>query len=348
MSAISYEPFLAFLARNGIDRDEFSAGPVPRFVRFPTTAAASAVAALLLEMEAELQTDIEVVDYFPSFYRLDQTAKISQLQAFKSGLVYGMDIASCAPGAKLCYLMDLLSPSGTGTVTGVDVSKHRLYTAKSIAQKYGLDRIRLFLQDGTEFTVPPPSRVGPRVIREADGAGGFEGPREWTKPFHASKMIRGDSQLVPGWYDKVLVDAECTHDGSIAHVLKYEAKGWSGFEQEFLDPKRLEGLQKLQQALLERGFQMCRPGGLLVYSTCSFSRKQNEDIVVWFMETHRGRVHVEAVPTAVEGKPWPQVSMDYTQHYSGSQTAYLDKTLRFSPRVSNTSGLFICRFRKLA
>jgi len=41
-------------------------------------------------------------------------------------------------------------------------------------------------------------------------------------------------------YDRVLVDAECTHDGSIKHVLKFRNSDieWKQFESRFLEPQR--------------------------------------------------------------------------------------------------------------
>ena len=46
---------------------------------------------------------------------------------------------------------------------------------------------------------------------------------------------------------------------------------------------RLAGLRDLQRALLLNGFRMLRGDGLLVYSTCSFARAQNEDVVEWLL-----------------------------------------------------------------
>jgi 16S rRNA C967 or C1407 C5-methylase (RsmB/RsmF family) len=271
--------------------------------------------------------------------------------------MYGMDIASavacfalniekndqildlcCAPGAKLCLLFDLLGTEGYGTVTGVDVAKHRLFTAKSIVQKYKLDRVRLFLGDGTKFSVYPPSRVGPNIFRQSESLG-LENCQPIT-PFHSTKLIRNDLQKTPGLYDKVLCDVECTHDGSIAHVQKYIDKNWEGFRKEFLDPDRISGLKDLQRGLLENGFKLLKPGGILVYSTCSFSILQNEDIIVWFMGKYAGRAQVEFIPSS-ENFPTVPVTERNLEH------DYLKHTLRFSPRHSQTSGLFIARIRKI-
>eukprot|EP00850_Spirogloea_muscicola_P020035 SM000206S06244 [mRNA] locus=s206:35340:37720:+ [translate_table: standard] len=71
-----------------------------------------------------------------------------------------------------------------------------------------------------------------------------------------------------GRYDKVLVDAECTHDGSLKHITKYDTWGWDTLERRFLDLQRLSTLTDLQGALLANGFSQLKSGGILVYSTC--------------------------------------------------------------------------------
>ncbi|KAI8819845.1 S-adenosyl-L-methionine-dependent methyltransferase [Fimicolochytrium jonesii] len=165
-------------------------------------------------------------------------------------------------------------------------------------------------------------------------------PTEKIKPFHATRMLRQDPQLsLPDLlYDKVLVDAECTHDGSIVHLLKYDRLGWKTFEEKFMDPDRLTNLQTLQRGLIANGYKLLKPGGVLVYSTCSFSRMQNEDIVAWFLGQHPDAV-LEPVP-GVERFP---VASTLAHLYLRVDLSHV---IRFSPVPSQTSGLFIARIRK--
>lgn len=131
-------------------------------------------------------------------------------------------------------------------------------------------------------------------------------------------------------YDKVLVDAECTHDGSIKHLAKFAQWGWDSFERRFLEPARLETLALLQLGLLRAGFRALRAGGVLVYSTCSFARAQNEAIVEQLLGEE---ATAELVPIdGLVGAP--------------CRAGMLPHTLRFEPRISRTSGLFIARIAK--
>jgi len=113
-------------------------------------------------------------------------------------------------------------------------------------------------------------------------------------------------------FDAVLVDAECTHDGSYRHLrytqksncdVSYEDNGDDAGDyrdemievmeqkqnlkpnasQSYLDPCRLERIEKLQRDLIQNGLRILKPGGVLVYSTCSLQERQNEDVIRWLL-----------------------------------------------------------------
>ncbi|TPX66373.1 hypothetical protein SpCBS45565_g04535 [Spizellomyces sp. 'palustris'] len=284
----------------------------------------------------------------------------------------------CAPGMKLCYVADLQGSDGRGTVTGVDLSPDRIAVCKGLLKKYRLERARLFIADGANFDVYAPSKLGKSAAPSLLSSGSANRSHESviddaidvdvdrvslptssqsstvhcipsrteattgskTKPFHATRLIRHDPQLkLPSLlYDKVLVDAECTHDGSIVHLLKKAILGWSDIEQNLLSPSRLETLEGLQRGLISNGYRLLKPGGILVYSTCSFAKKQNEDIVAWFLERHPD-AQLEPIP-GVDKFP---LARSLVNDYPEMDLSY---AIRFSPVASRTSGLFIARIRK--
>ena len=93
----------------------------------------------------------------------------------------------------------------------------------------------------------------------------------------------------PGFFDRVLIDAPCSGEGMFR---KEEAAvtDWS-----------LETVQmcaRRQAEILHSGAQLVRPGGRLVYSTCTFSPEENEQAVAQFLATHP-----DFAPEAVEA-PW--------------------------------------------
>lgn len=142
-----------------------------------------------------------------------------------------------------------------------------------------------------------------------------------------------DNSVATCLYDRVLVDAECTHDGSVKHVAKFKELGWGTFERRVMDPERLRSLGTLQRSLIRNGYRLLKPGGTLVYSTCSLTRSQNEGVVGHFLKNHSG---ARLVPLG-----------DWTKRESFPGIAgSLEHTVRFTPRASGTSGLFIAKIKK--
>jgi 16S rRNA (cytosine967-C5)-methyltransferase len=79
----------------------------------------------------------------------------------------------------------------------------------------------------------------------------------------------GEAGMAPG-FDRVLVDPPCSDLGTLAS--RPDAR-WRK------SPATIERLVEEQARLLRRGLEALRPGGTLVYSTCTISRRENEDQV---------------------------------------------------------------------
>ena len=78
--------------------------------------------------------------------------------------------------------------------------------------------------------------------------------------------------------DKILLDAPCSGLGVLARRTDLRWK------REFKD---IHNIQKLQKALLENADRMLKPGGTLVYSTCTIEPEENETIVRDFLSLHK-------------------------------------------------------------
>jgi 16S rRNA (cytosine967-C5)-methyltransferase len=78
-------------------------------------------------------------------------------------------------------------------------------------------------------------------------------------------------------FDKILVDAPCSGTGTLQ---RHPEIRWR------LRPEQIREFPPLQQALLESAFQNLRPGGILVYSTCSLEPEENETVVHSFLNAH--------------------------------------------------------------
>lgn len=112
----------------------------------------------------------------------------------------------------------------------------------------------------------------------------------------------------PGYFDRILVDAPCSGEGMFR---KEEAAVSSWSEETILMCARR------QLEILESAAVMLRPGGRLVYSTCTFAPEENEGVISQFLRTHPAFsvVPVDA-PWFSPGRPdWvddPASGLDHT------------------------------------
>lgn len=93
----------------------------------------------------------------------------------------------------------------------------------------------------------------------------------------------------PGFFDRVLVDAPCSGEGMFR---KEEAAvtDWS--------PETVQMCARRQREILDSAARLVRPGGRLVYSTCTFAPEEDEETVAAFLDAHP-----EFAPEPVEA-PW--------------------------------------------
>lgn len=78
-----------------------------------------------------------------------------------------------------------------------------------------------------------------------------------------------------GYFDKVLVDAPCSGEGMFRREPSM-VKSWSLEE--------VDRYAELQREILCHAAQMVKPGGYLLYSTCTFAREEDEQTVEYFLE----------------------------------------------------------------
>jgi 16S rRNA (cytosine967-C5)-methyltransferase len=78
-------------------------------------------------------------------------------------------------------------------------------------------------------------------------------------------------------FDRVLVDAPCSNTGVMRRRVDVR---WR------IRPAELDRLRSLQANLLHRSFLQLKPGGILVYSTCSLEPEENTEVVQQFLAEH--------------------------------------------------------------
>ena len=128
-------------------------------------------------------------------------------------------------------------------------------------------------------------------------------------------------------FDRVLVDAPCTGQG-MARKDSSVLERWT--------LKRSLGICRLQSSLLKRALYLTRPGGVVVYSTCTFAPEENE-----------------AVASQVKGARLEDVEVPGLKKSPGiaewDGTVYgpeMERFARYYPHQNDTGGFFVSKFIK--
>lgn len=96
-------------------------------------------------------------------------------------------------------------------------------------------------------------------------------------------------------FDRILLDAPCSSLGQRPRFVCPERS-----------VDRLAGFSAYQQKLFTHAVRLLKPGGTLVYSTCTFAAEENEGVVVWALATFPKLTLVPAEPRLGQpGLSWP-------------------------------------------
>ncbi len=137
------------------------------------------------------------------------------------------------------------------------------------------------------------------------------------------------ANVFPGYFDKILVDAPCSGEGMF-RKNEEAAVEWS--------PENVTNCAKRQDEVLLAAAQMLRPGGRLVYSTCTFAPVENEGTISRFLQEH---------------KEFSIVKADKPDGFIGGQPSWiedavsgLEDTMRLMPHKIQGEGHYLAVLQK--
>ncbi len=135
-----------------------------------------------------------------------------------------------------------------------------------------------------------------------------------------------------GSFDRVLADVPCSCEGTARknpEVLRREG--------------RERRPTHLQRAILKKAVQLCRPGGRIVYSTCTYAPEENEAIVDEAVASNGAGLRL--LPARVDGF----LGSPGLVEWEGRRFAEgMEQTLRVWPHHNDTGGFFVAVLEKLA
>lgn len=127
---------------------------------------------------------------------------------------------------------------------------------------------------------------------------------------------------LPEAFDAILLDAPCSGEG-VVRKDPDALKNWSV-------ESNLE-IAATQRELIDSAFHALRPGGTLVYSTCTLNRDENEDVCLWLKQRYVDAVEFLPLDTLFD---------------SASHAATPEGFLHVFPQIYDCEGFFVARLRK--
>ncbi|MBN2368262.1 RsmB/NOP family class I SAM-dependent RNA methyltransferase [Candidatus Woesearchaeota archaeon] len=132
-------------------------------------------------------------------------------------------------------------------------------------------------------------------------------------------------------FDRILVDAPCSGTGTIRKSLK-TLRIWN--------PTMVKRLASTQKKLISVGFEILKPGGTLVYSTCSTEPEEDESVITHLLEKY-SNADLQDISLKLNRSP---VILEFEgQNYSPDAK----KCLRLWPQDNDTEGFFVTKVRKI-
>lgn len=127
---------------------------------------------------------------------------------------------------------------------------------------------------------------------------------------------------LPEAFDAILLDAPCSGEG-VVRKDPDALKNWSV-------ESNLQ-IAATQRELIDSAFHALRPGGTLVYSTCTLNRDENEDVCLWLKQRYVDAVEFLPLDTLFD---------------SASHAATPEGFLHVFPQIYDCEGFFVARLRK--
>lgn len=235
--------------------------------------------------------------YLPYAYVLEKTEGVKNLPGFEEGLFMVQDVSSMlvAEAAGIEPGMKVLdvcaAPGGKAT--------HAAEKLKGTGQ--------VIARDLTEYKVN-------YILENADR---LQLLNLWAEEWDACVFDETKEE----WADVVLCDAPCSGLGVMGKKrdIKYR-----------LTPDSLKEVQKLQRQILNTVWKYVKKDGILMYSTCTINREENEKQVQWI----------------VENLPFEVVSMKemLSEEVKKDEGEY---GLQLLPGIHKTDGFFLCKLRRI-
>lgn len=256
------------------------------------------------EFEKICPFPITRIPWLTNGYFYEEESRPSHCPYYQAGLYYLQEPSAMTPASRIPiepgdFVLDLCAaPGGKATAAGAALKGEGLLVANDISNS----RAKALLRNLELF--------GIHNVFVAN-----ETPAKLEKAF-------------PEFFDKIILDAPCSGEGMFRKEDAL-AKDWT--------PEKSKELALLQRELIMQTANMLRPGGLLLYSTCTFAPDEDEGCVSYLLENRPDMelLDMEGYEGFSHGNPkW------------GNNDPCLKKCVRIFPHKMNGEGHFLALFIK--
>ncbi len=222
--------------------------------RAPVTVRANTLKAPLEEIIQKLDADgikAITIDGFPDCLEIKSGGSVENSEAYKNGLFHVQDISS-----QLCCMM-LDAKEGETVLDLCSAPGGKAFTIAEMMKKTGLLNAYDITMKKTGLIAQGAKRLGLKNIKSR---------------VNNAKVFNSEIPLA----DRILCDVPCSGLGVIRRKPEIKYK----------NPADFSALPEIQYQILETSSGYLKTGGVLVYSTCTLSRAENDEVVEKFLENH--------------------------------------------------------------
>ena len=175
--------------------------------------------------------------------------QIEALEIYEKGFIYLQSLSSMVPPLVLEpkrgeKILDLTAAPGSKTTQMAALMQNEGYILANELDALRCERLKYNVD-----------KQGAKIVEVNNGRGEIIGKK------------------YAEYFDKVLLDAPCSGEGRFIGTDARTYRSWS--------TKTVKELAKIQRKLIKSAYQSLKPGGELVYSTCTLNKIENEEILEW-------------------------------------------------------------------
>lgn len=267
-------------------------------------------AAVLRESLNRQGFETKDVDWYPDAFILENKSlrELSETAEYKTGQLYVQSLSSMLPPLILDpkpgeKVLDIAAAPGSKTTQMAGIMENKGQITANDASRIRIYRLEanLKLQGATIA----------RITHEDARA-------VWQKS--------------PEYYDKTLVDVPCSMEGRFISSDPKSYQDWS--------VKKVRELSRLQRWILRSAVSATKPGGTIVYSTCTLSPEENEEVIDWLLKKEKGNVVLSSITMG---------SLSFDPVISSWEGKTYDPTLQRTARIYPSNymeGFYIAKLKK--